>query len=105
MTAVLGMAVCAVLAARGAAAVVAPTSVEYDLRDASQVAQMFAEAQPDVVIHLAARVGGIGANQARPADLYVENLLMGTYVIEEARRNLTGGPHCLPEKSRHTGNR
>ncbi len=81
----LGKAVCAALGARGAGDVVAPTSVDYDLRDASQVAQMFADAQPDLVIHLAARVGGIGANQARPADLYVENLLMGTYVIEEAR--------------------
>src|SRR3977135_4539120 len=50
---------------------------------------MFTAAQPDLVIHLAARVGGIGANQARPADLYVENLLMGTYVIEEARRRDT----------------
>src|SRR6185312_3896462 len=74
----LGKAVCAALGARGAGDVVAPTSVDYDLRDASQVAQMFADAQPDLVIHLAARVGGIGANQARPADLYVENLLMGT---------------------------
>ena len=85
----LGRAVCASLAARGAGTVVAPTSVEYDLRDADQVAAMFAEAQPDLVIHLAARVGGIGANQARPADLYLENLLMGTYVIEEARHRET----------------
>jgi GDP-L-fucose synthase len=81
----LGRAVCAALGARGAGTVVAPASSEYDLRDNHQVAEMFAEAQPDLVIHLAARVGGIGANQARPADLYVENLLMGTYVIEEAR--------------------
>ncbi len=88
-TGFLGRAVCAALAARGTGAVVAPTSAEYDLRDEAQVAEMFAEAQPDIVIHLAARVGGIGANQARPADLYVDNLLMGTYVIEEARRRST----------------
>ena len=50
---------------------------------------MFDDARPDLVIHLAARVGGIGANQARPADLYLENLLMGTYVIEEARKHDT----------------
>ena len=85
----LGRAVCAVLGARGAGDVVAPSSAEFDLRDEDAVAAMFAAAQPDVVIHLAARVGGIGANQARPADLYVENLLMGTYVIEEARRRGT----------------
>ena len=85
----LGRAVCAALAARGVGTVIAPTSAEFDLRDAGAVSEMFAETQPELVIHLAARVGGIGANQARPADLYLENLLMGTYVIEEARRRGT----------------
>ena len=85
----LGRAVCAVLGARNTGAVVAPSSSEYDLRDPDQVASMFADVQPDLVIHLAARVGGIGANQARPSELYVENLLMGTYIIEEARRRDT----------------
>jgi GDP-L-fucose synthase len=88
-TGFLGRAVVAGLAARGVGSVVAPASSEYDLRQAEQVDAMFADAQPDLVIHLAARVGGIGANQARPADLYVENLLMGTYVIEEARKHQT----------------
>src|SRR3954469_18799375 len=88
-TGFLGRAVVVALATRGAGDVLAPTSAEYDLRDPEQVAAMFADARPDVVIHLAARVGGIGANQARPADLYVENLLMGTYVIEEARVRAT----------------
>jgi GDP-L-fucose synthase len=82
----LGRAVVAALAARGADDVHTPTSHDFDLRDPDAVAAMFAETQPDLVIHLAARVGGIGANQLHPADLYVENLLMGTYVIEEARR-------------------
>lgn len=85
----LGRAVCAALLDRGVEHLVAPSSSEFDLRDPEQVGAMFADAQPDTVIHLAARVGGIGANQARPADLYVENLLMGTYVIEEARRRAT----------------
>lgn len=88
-TGFLGRSLCAALAARGAGTVVAPSSTEFDLRQAADVAAMFAEAQPDLVIHLAARVGGIGANQARPAELYVENLLMGTYVIEEARKHDT----------------
>lgn len=85
----LGRAVCAALIGRGVADVIAPASVEYDLREAAHVSTMFATAQPDLVIHLAARVGGIGANQARPSDLYVDNLLMGTYVIEEARKRGT----------------
>ena len=85
----LGKGVVAALASRGASDVLTPSSVEHDLREPGEVAAMFAETQPDIVIHLAARVGGIGANQLHPADLYVENLLMGTYVIEEARRRET----------------
>src|SRR3954463_4324222 len=85
----LGRAGRAALEARGAREGIAPSSEDYDLRQADQVAAMFDDARPDLVIHLAARVGGIGANQARPAELYVENLLMGTYVIEEARQHGT----------------
>src|SRR6476469_3404798 len=88
-TGFLGRAVCTALIGHGAGDVVAPTSVEYDLREAAHVSAMFATVQPDLVIHLAARVGGIGANQARPSDLYVDNLLMGTYIIEEARKRGT----------------
>ncbi len=64
---------------------VAPSSADYDLRTAGDARRLLAETQPDVVIHLAARVGGIGANQERPADLYLDNLLMGTNVIEQCR--------------------
>jgi GDP-L-fucose synthase len=85
----LGRAVCTALLSHGVADVIAPASVEFDLREAAAVSDLFATAQPDLVIHLAARVGGIGANQARPSDLYVDNLLMGTYVIEEARKRGT----------------
>src|SRR5262245_49652589 len=85
----LGRAVLARLADRGPAEVIAPRSAEYDLRRADEAARLFEDAQPDVVIHLAARVGGIGANRERPADLYLENLLMGTYVLDEARRRVT----------------
>ena len=85
----VGKAVLRELEARGARTVMAPTSAEFDLTDADAVGKLFAVAEPDLVIHLAARVGGIGANQRRPAELYLANLLMGTYVIEEARRRGT----------------
>ena len=71
---------------RGAGRIVAVGSGDVDLRDPGQVAKVLAEVEPDLVVHLAARVGGIGANMARPSDLYLDNLLMGTYVIEEARK-------------------
>ncbi len=73
----------------GAGSVMAPPSSDFDLRDRAAVADLFATTEPDLVIHLAARVGGIGANQLRPADLYLDNLLMGTYVLDEARRRQT----------------
>lgn len=82
----LGTAVRSALAARGAAEVLHPTSAEFDLRSADEVDKMLDSLRPDIVIHLAARVGGIGANMERPADLYLDNLLMGTYVIDAARR-------------------
>ena len=66
--------------------VVAPRQAEFDLTDPTQADAAVAAAAPDQVIHLAARVGGIGYNQAEPASLYLANLLMGTYVIEAARR-------------------
>ena len=82
----LGRVLCEKLRERGAAELLAPRSSEYDLTRPDDVGKLFAEAAPDLVIHLAARVGGIGANMAHPAELYLTNLLMGTYVIEEARR-------------------
>jgi len=88
-TGFLGRAVCARLRDRGVEQLETPSSADHDLRRAEQVEQLFAAVQPDLVIHLAARVGGIGANQARPADLYLDNLLMGTNVIEQARRSGT----------------
>jgi len=82
----LGQAVLDRLQTRLPGAVLAPTSSDFDLRDRSAVTALFAETEPDLVIHLAARVGGIGANMERPADLYLDNLLMGTYVLDVARR-------------------
>jgi GDP-L-fucose synthase len=85
----LGRALCERLRQRGVERLVTPASTEYDLRRPDDVARLFADTRPDIVFHLAARVGGIGANMAAPADLYLDNLLMGTYVIEQARRSGT----------------
>ena len=82
----LGSAVRRVLAERGSSDVVVPRSRDYDLTDRAATARLFDEARPGLVIHLAARVGGIGANMKHPAEIYLANLLMGTHVIEEARR-------------------
>jgi GDP-L-fucose synthase len=70
---------------RGVGDIFVPRSSHHDLTNRDDVEKLWAEADPDLVIHLAAKVGGIGANMERPADLYLTNLLMGTYVIEQAR--------------------
>jgi GDP-L-fucose synthase len=81
----LGRRVVTQLAGRGAD-VVAPRRAEYDLTVPGAAEAMLAEHRPATVIHLAARVGGIGYNQAEPAPLYLANLLMGMHVIEATRR-------------------
>lgn len=81
----LGSAVLAELQRHGVAELIAPASNCLDLLDAAAAAAALSQASPDIVIHLAARVGGIGANMARPADLYLQNLMLGTNVIEAAR--------------------
>ncbi len=67
------------------AEVVAPRRTEYDLTVPGAAEQLLADHRPGTLVHLAARVGGIGYNQAAPAELYLANLLMGTHVIEAAR--------------------
>ena len=84
-TGFLGTAVQAALARHGVTDVLAPSSAEVDLLDAGAATRAIADAAPDVVIHMAARVGGIGANMANPASLYLENLQLGTNVIEACR--------------------
>jgi GDP-L-fucose synthase len=78
----LGSAVLRALEPRRAARVSTPSSAEVDLRDRAATLELVRSLAPDVVIHLAARVGGIGANRERPADLYLDNLLMGTFVLD-----------------------
>ncbi|MFN8644171.1 MAG: GDP-L-fucose synthase [Candidatus Binatia bacterium] len=86
----LGSHVVAALRARGANEIVVPRSRDYDLCDLDAVRRLLADGgaarPPDVVIHLAARVGGIGANRARPAEFFYDNLLMGTQLLHESWR-------------------
>ena len=70
---------------RGATDVVVPRSRDYDLVDRAAVRRLFAETRPDVVFHLAARVGGIGANRENPGLFLFDNAMMGLHVIEESR--------------------
>ncbi len=65
--------------------VIAPRRREADLTQVGVAEQLFSEHRPSHVIHLAARVGGIGYNQVAPAQLYLDNLMMGTLTIEAAR--------------------
>jgi GDP-L-fucose synthase len=82
----LGRRVVAALEQRGCAAIHSPRSATYDLREKSQVIRLYEDTRPDVVIHLAAVVGGIGANRAHPGKFFYENLVMGVETLEQARR-------------------
>lgn len=64
-----------------------PVKEKYDLRDLSAIKRMYKEAKTDVVIHLAAVVGGIGANRENPGTFFYDNLIMGTQLMEQARLN------------------
>jgi GDP-L-fucose synthase len=82
----LGGQVMAELAAAGARGVLAPRSREVDLTLATATRALFERFRPDLVFHLAAKVGGIGANQKHPGTFFRDNLAMGFNVLEEARR-------------------
>jgi GDP-L-fucose synthase len=82
----LGSVVVQQLKERGCQRIAAPRSREFDLREAPEVARLFDQALPNVVIHLAAVVGGIGANRRNPGRFFYDNALMGIQVIEQARR-------------------
>ena len=80
----LGRVVVRLLERQGAQ-VAAPRSRDYDLTQPGVAERLLADTTPTHIVHLAARVGGIGYNQEQPAPLYLQNLLMGTHVIEAAR--------------------
>jgi GDP-L-fucose synthase len=81
----LGSFVVETLRARGCGDIVVPRSAQYDLRDRSSIARLFREARPTLVLHLAAVVGGIGANREHPGRFFYENAVMGIELIEQAR--------------------
>lgn len=80
----LGSYVLEKLAERGATQVFVPKIEEYNIVDPEAVKRLLADANPDLILHLAANVGGIGANQARPAEFFYDNLMMGVQLMHEA---------------------
>jgi GDP-L-fucose synthase len=81
----LGSYVLEELRRRGAREIFVPRSRDYDLVDREAVRRVYRDARPTVVLHLAARVGGIGANRQNPGKFFYDNLMMGVQLIEEAR--------------------
>src|SRR5512142_3514576 len=81
----LGSFVVEALRARGAREIVVPRSRDYDLVQLDAVRALYRDARPTLVLHLAARVGGIGANRDNPGRFFSDNLMMGVQLIEAAR--------------------
>jgi GDP-L-fucose synthase len=82
----LGRRVQESLKAHGATEVFVPRSHDYNLCYREDVARLYSDQRPAILIHLAATVGGIGANRANPGRFFYENMAMGLHVIDEARR-------------------
>ena len=83
----LGQPVAERLKAHGAGEIFIPRRKDYDLTDPAAVHRVFGDGRPDVVVHLAAEVGGIGANRANPGRYFYANMAMGLHLIEAARRH------------------
>jgi GDP-L-fucose synthase len=83
----LGRHVELALRGQGAREVVVPRKAQYDLTQEEAVVRVYRDHQPQIVIHLAAIVGGIGANRERPGQFFYDNLMMGTQLMEYARRS------------------
>src|SRR5665648_872954 len=80
----LGKVVTRKLKERGTKSIFIPTIEEYDLVDPVSIDKMLADSKPDLIIHLAAHVGGIGANQTHPAEFFYDNLMMGVQLMHKA---------------------
>jgi len=72
---------------RGCRNILVPLIEKYDLVRHDDINRMYDDMQPDIVIHLAASVGGIGANRKHPGEYFYKNLMMGVQLIEQGRRN------------------
>lgn len=83
----LGSYVIERLGEQGAADIVIPRKRDYDLVDGAAVRRMLGDVRPQIVLHLAANVGGIGANRAHPAEFFYDNLMMGVQLLHESWRN------------------
>ncbi len=83
----LGRMVCQELETHAPSLIFAARSAQYDLREPTAVESLFADVRPDIVIHLAAVVGGIGANRENPGRYFYDNAIMGLQMIEAARRH------------------
>ncbi|HKP77291.1 MAG TPA: GDP-L-fucose synthase [Longimicrobiaceae bacterium] len=81
----LGSHVVDLLRSLGAGEVFVPRREDYDLTEHTGVRRVMEDSRPDVVLHLAAEVGGIGANRAHPGRFFYNNIMMGAQLIEEAR--------------------
>src|SRR5215468_675470 len=82
----LGSAVVNKLRSRGCQNIIVPRSSNYDLREQDMIVRLYKDAQPEVVIHLAAVVGGIGANRANPGRFFYDNAIMGIQLMEYGRQ-------------------
>ena len=82
----LGSRVVNTLTEHGAERIHVPRSSEYDLRTLEAIKRLLTDTEPDIVIHLAARVGGIGANRSHPAEFFYDNLMMGSQLLHESWR-------------------
>ena len=101
----LGSRVVAAMRQRGATSIFVPRSAQYDLRESKAVLDLLADTKPDIIIHMAAVVGGIGANREHPADFFYSNLMMGTQLMHESwksgvKKFVTIGTVCFPPDTR-----
>ena len=99
----LGSFVVEALRARGGRHILTPRSHELDLRQEAAIDAFLARERPDLILHLAAVVGGIGANRENPGRFLYDNLIMGALLMEQARRHevakfLTVGTICAYPK-------
>src|SRR4030042_4596900 len=83
----LGSFVVEKLQERGCKNIFVPRSKDYDLVQMEAVKRLYSDAKPDIVIHLASKGGGIGANRANPGKFFYDNLIMGAQLMEEGRVN------------------